>query len=108
MTINLSKQTKMLLAVAGVAVLGLYFWSKRKKTASFAGRKTPSPAFATITSGPNAGQVVFFGGPRGAVYLPVGTVPFQSNGIWYFTSAGENYPLTGPGALGQTGVNEVV
>lgn len=103
MTISLDKKTKTLLALAGVALVGLYFWSKRKKS-SFAGRVP----FTTISTGPNAGQVVFFG-PRGNVYLPAGTTPFQTaNGTWSFQIGEEIFALSGPTALNQSQVNNVL
>lgn len=103
MTISLDKKTKMLLAVAGVALVGLYFWSNKKKK-SFVG-KVP---FTTIASGPNAGQVVFFG-PRGNIYLPAGTTPFQTSaGIWSFQVGDEIFPLTGPNAYNQSQVNNAL
>lgn len=102
MTINLDKGTKALLAVAGIAILGLYVWSKRKKV-SFAGRIP----YSVVQSGPNAGQIIFFG-PRGNVYLPAGTIPFQQGGVWYYQVGQDQYPLTGVGAFNQGDVNNTL
>lgn len=103
MTISLDKKTKTLLALAGVALVGLYFLSTGKKS-SFSGRIP----FTTISTGPNAGQVVFFG-PRGNIYLPIGTTPFQTaNGTWSFQIGEEIYALSGPNALNQSQVNNVL
>lgn len=102
MTMNFDKGTKTLLAIAGVAIVGLYIWSKRKQ-ASFVGRVP----FSVVQAGPNAGQVVFFG-PRGNVYLPMGVTPFQQGGTWFYQIGQELYPLTGPQALNQSDVNNTL
>ena len=106
----MDKKTLTLIGVAGLAVAGLYVWSKSKK--NFANLKGPGPQtmpYGTVTAGPNVGQVVFWG-PRGAVYLPAGTVPWQqSNGQWMWSAPdGYNYPLTGVGALNQTSIWELI
>jgi hypothetical protein len=102
----MDKKTLTLIGVAGLALAALYIWSKGKQKKDFANRR--GLPYGTVSAGPSAGQVVFFG-PRGSVYLPAGTVPYQISGIWYFTSGGgEILPLTGPGALNQTAVNSAL
>jgi len=106
----MDKKTLTLIGVAGLGLAALYIWSKSKQK-NFANLRGPGPQslpYATVTAGPNTGQVVFFG-PRGVVYLPAGTIPFQEGSYWYFQSGQEMYPLTGPGALtSQFSINQVI
>lgn len=127
MTINLNRNTKIMLALAGVVMVGLFLWSGPRKR-SFLGFKPkekkkpkdtavrPAPAtrpnyptnvlpYGKVSSGSKKDWVVFFKNPRGVIYLPPGTQPYQSRGTWYVDLGGEAVAMTGPGAAPQYYVN---
>lgn len=79
MTINLDKKTKVMLAVAGVAVVGLYLMSRGGKK-SLTGLQLGSSPSTGVSTG------YWFG----SAWIPPGAgTPFQSNtGNWFYCPSG--------------------
>jgi len=129
--INLNRKTKIILAVAGAAAV-VYLLSrpnkksflglerlftrkpdsaKRKKEVPKAPARPSYPAsalpYGKVVSGQRKGWVVFFKNPRGVIYLPPGTEPYEIRGTWYVDLSGEAVAMTGPSARDQRYVDSL-